>query len=442
ATSPAISLSAGTSSSSDDDATISLSAGTFEADATSAIPAATAKLLATIKAVEKSVNFKRDTAAAYIEENNFEGLETYVVGFLTSVQGTEQHHHPGILCALYRAQISYLVREGRIRDAEAVFNEKVKPLLDNEDHLYKPKNLKVQVGNAEKRVELDVDILSLLLDYFGLYFPSTLMPHIERKASVFDFVGKRDVGGVEETHCLACRWVLPQGMSAGKLIKHYTDDAKVKHCFHVTEWMLSYLDTIKTEEGAGLVRNPFGKSVPEATVKAPEKRKRKPELQLSAGNLIMNELLLDGFLDLHSVICKFPFYLLKEQEESAKDAASKARKALSDMQSATNDILCLAFRSVNFYEPLDPTVFLSKFTVLATSGPKLLLLMFSLQHSKTKSMVQSLCHKLTDVEKMIVMAKVTGLKRGNVVVSAEGSSTHADTSTGSSATPPSMTSIS
>lgn len=110
-----------------------------------------------------------------------------------------------------------------------------------------------------------------------------LTPDIERTTLVLDFVVKRDVNGVQETRRLACQWVL----SEGKLTKHYTGDGQVKCCFHVTEWMLSFLDTIKTEAGARYVRNPFGKSVAEATGKARDTRKQKTAPLLSGGNFIV-----------------------------------------------------------------------------------------------------------------------------------------------------------
>lgn len=84
-------------------------------------------------------------ARAFVAIQNWDGLESYLNEFLTEVQGGKFYHHPGLFCSLFQAHISYLIGEGKFVVARFVFNDKVKPLLDEDcDDLYKPFDLEAR----------------------------------------------------------------------------------------------------------------------------------------------------------------------------------------------------------------------------------------------------------------------------------------------------------
>jgi hypothetical protein len=79
-------------------------------------------------------------AQEFVANQNWGGLETYLSEFLTEVQGDKFHPHPGLFCSLHQAQISSLIVE-----AEAVFEEKVRPLNAHMEALYAPFDLELRV---------------------------------------------------------------------------------------------------------------------------------------------------------------------------------------------------------------------------------------------------------------------------------------------------------
>jgi hypothetical protein len=181
---------------------------------------------------------------------------------LTKVQGnTSFYQHPGILCSIYQAQIAHLIKVESFKEAENVFNDKVKPLLNqNTDELFRPADLEDRVKMVQNCVnnrkppaaDQDENFFGVLCDYLLLYFPSCMPGDRERKGSVSDFmVAFDDFLLIRRLRCLACQWVIPASTTARKITKHFRgSDKHVECCFRVTKWMIQYLDSPKREPSA------------------------------------------------------------------------------------------------------------------------------------------------------------------------------------------------
>jgi len=89
--------------------------------------------------------FQVTAAEAFLVNQNWDGLETYLTEFLTEVQGNKFYLHPGLFCSLYQAQISHLIEENKFVEAQDVFRNKVRPLVDHRDDLYAPHDLEFRV---------------------------------------------------------------------------------------------------------------------------------------------------------------------------------------------------------------------------------------------------------------------------------------------------------
>jgi hypothetical protein len=111
------------------------------------------------------------------------------------------------------------------KEAENVFNDKVKPLLNqNTDELFRPADLEDRVKMVQNCVnnrnppaaDQDENIFGVLCDYL-LYFPSCMPGDRERKGSVSDFmVAFDDFLLIRRLRCLACQWVIPASTQLGK----------------------------------------------------------------------------------------------------------------------------------------------------------------------------------------------------------------------------------
>lgn len=112
------------------------------------------------------MKFDPERTEAYINLKDWIALEDYVMTYLTGVQGVHIHPHPGLLLSIYRAQIIDLIENKNYDDASLIFNEKVKPLLELEDDLYKPHGLAENATQLEKYVN-NMYVVFIALSSFG-----------------------------------------------------------------------------------------------------------------------------------------------------------------------------------------------------------------------------------------------------------------------------------
>jgi len=143
-----------------------------------------------VGATLKFVKFDVDAAEGLVQNHDYRGLEEHVLEILTKVQGSSFYQHPGILFSIYQAEIAHLM------EAEKVFSDKVKPLLNhNSDELFRPADLEDRVKmvqncvNNRKPPAADQveNIFGVLCDYL-LYFPRCMPGDTDRKGSVSDFM--------------------------------------------------------------------------------------------------------------------------------------------------------------------------------------------------------------------------------------------------------------
>ena len=144
----------------------------------------------------KFVKFDVDAAEGLVQSHDYKGLEEYVLEFLTKVQGSSFYQHPGILFSIYQAEIAHLIKAEHFVEAEKVFSDTVKPLLNhNIDELFRPADLEDRVKmvqncvNNRKPPAADQveNIFGVLCDYL-LYFPWCMPGDRDRKGSVSDFM--------------------------------------------------------------------------------------------------------------------------------------------------------------------------------------------------------------------------------------------------------------
>ncbi|KAF8664921.1 hypothetical protein HU200_054239 [Digitaria exilis] len=198
-----------------------------------------------------SVKFQITAAQAIVAIQNWAGLEFYLNEFLTEVQGEKFFPHPGLFCSLFQAHISYLIGEGKFVEARCVFDDKVKPLLDEDnDDLYKPFDLEVRVQMLQNCVndclppsadEVE-DMNVVLSDYLMLYFPTSLQSDANRTNSVSAFLTTFCDEKGKRHRCLACQRDMSEATSSS-LVHH------IKHrCRRVAKWMLEYLAYVDGEK--------------------------------------------------------------------------------------------------------------------------------------------------------------------------------------------------
>ncbi|CAL4946137.1 unnamed protein product [Urochloa decumbens] len=200
-------------------------------------------------------------AEVFVAKQNWDELETYLVEFLTKVQGDKFYPHPGLFCSLYQAQMSHLIGKHQFTEARAVFDGKVKPLLDKgKDDMYKPFDLEARVEMLQNWInhclplpadEVE-DINVVLSDYLMLYFPTSLQREANRKKSVSDFLMTFTDKKGKRHRCLACQWEMSASATSRSVVSHIKHSKQANHCRRVTKWMLEYLANVEGEEEIGI----------------------------------------------------------------------------------------------------------------------------------------------------------------------------------------------
>ncbi|CAL4953165.1 unnamed protein product [Urochloa decumbens] len=200
-------------------------------------------------------------AEVFVAKQNWNELETYLAEFLIKVQGGKFYSHPSLFCSLYQAQISYLIGKQQFTEARAVFDGKVKPLLDKgKDDMYKPFDLEARVvtlhnwlNNCLPLPADEVEDMNVVLsDYLMLYFPTSLQTGANRTNSISDFLVTFNSEKGKQHRCLACQWVMPASDTSRAIEYHIKHTKQVNCCRRVTKWMLEYLASIMSEKEIGI----------------------------------------------------------------------------------------------------------------------------------------------------------------------------------------------
>ncbi|CAO1942699.1 unnamed protein product [Urochloa humidicola] len=307
-------------------------------------------------------------AQLFVVNQNWDGLEAYLAQFLTEVQGDKFYSHPGIFCSIYQAQISYLIDKEQFVEARAVFDNKVKPLLDQEKNdAYKPFDLEARVEMLQNCVDNclplpadeieDMDVV--LSDYFMLYFPTSLQRKANRTNSISDFVMTFNDENGKRHRCLACQWVMPASATSQSVVHHIKHLEQVDHCRRATKWMLEHLTYV-------MGQNEIGMQDMNAASLGNQSRKRKaPPLTVSDPDqqsvVIPAEQVFEIWIDLCVANMKALFALKKPQSS----AAAKAKEILIRQDELITELKRLFFSYMDEHVPLgSPLAFMKIKTLL------------------------------------------------------------------------------
>ncbi|CAO1942700.1 unnamed protein product [Urochloa humidicola] len=349
-------------------------------------------------------------AEMFIAKQNWDELETHLAEFLTKVQGDKFYPHPGLFCSLYQAQISYLMGKFRFNEARAVFNGKVKPLLDKgKDDMYKPFDLELRVGMlgdwlnnclplpADEHEDMNV----VLSDYLTLYFPTSLQPGVKRTNSVSDFLMTFNDEKGKQHRCLACQWVMPASGTSRSTVYHIKHTNQVTPCRRVTKWMLQYIASVTSEKEIGI------QDMTAASL-GTQSRKRKapssPPLTASDLDQQFSFPVEDAFriwIDLNASNM-LALYTLKHSK-SQSTAAAKAREILFRQEKVITELKRLFMSCMDKNIPMGSSRAFMKIKTLLSLSDDLFALLKSLPDDISKILLDQ-DKKITELRRCFMVA--------------------------------------
>ncbi|KAK8454245.1 hypothetical protein SEVIR_5G422800v4 [Setaria viridis] len=345
----------------------------------------------------------------FVAKQNWDGLETYLAEFLNKVQGDKFYPHPGLFCSLYQAHISYLIGKNHFVEAQAVFDGKVKPLLDQEkDDMYKPFDLEARVQMLRNCVYNclplaaadDEDMNVVLADYLMLYFPTSLQNDAKRTNSISDFLVTFNDKKGKRHRCLACQWVM--SASARSIEYHIKHSKQINCCRRVTKWMLEYLADVMNEKEISIQDMTAASSGIQLRKRKAPFSPRSTVLDLDQQFPIPGKHAFEIWKDLNASNMLALYALMKGKSKST--AAAKAKEILFCQEKLINELKRLFLSPTDKHVPLGSLAFM-KIKALLNLSDDLLPLLKNLPDAS---------ELLLDQDK-----KVTELRRCFMVAAAE-----------------------